>query len=61
MSDRGIEDKFRGLADGILPAGQTRRDHRPVLARRHAGRRGRHRPQGGKGLTGNLPSTAHYT
>ena len=24
MSDRQLEDKFRGLADGILPAGQTR-------------------------------------
>jgi 2-methylcitrate dehydratase PrpD len=23
MSDRQLEDKFRGLADGILPAGQT--------------------------------------
>ncbi len=24
MSDRQLEDKFRGLADGVLPAGQTR-------------------------------------
>jgi 2-methylcitrate dehydratase PrpD len=24
MSDGQLEDKFRGLADGILPAGQTR-------------------------------------
>jgi len=24
MSDRQLEDKFRGLADGILPAGQAR-------------------------------------
>jgi 2-methylcitrate dehydratase PrpD len=24
MSDRQLEDKFRGLADGVLPAGPTR-------------------------------------
>jgi 2-methylcitrate dehydratase PrpD len=35
------------------PAQPTgRRDHRPVLARRHSRRCRRHRPQGGKGLTG---------